>query len=433
VFDIDFDDQPGGKLKLPYNLSEDPYFAAQTFIHKHELSQTFLDEIAQFIMKNTQGETIVSTNNSTYCDPFTGAGRYIPSGYNNPPPRQTSAMVDPFTGSNAYYADNKSAPQSKVASTPSNEYFPHLEFILFDQTNFESIIKKLAELQKTILKNSGNDLITDPTNIELIEGLLNNYNTNSEFSNRFSDEIDLIFQMIDMWPIDSVFPLLDLLRILSLNKSIAIYLTRDQNANNFSNKQGQHASNYYFDILLRFLNDDKIVNSMLVVKIFCNLFKSLSDIKAPQVQKLLAYLLYERSYIIHRLNSFLGCENKSFQIAYSTLQLNYVVLVEKLLNYGEKFSDSVLTQLNSELIEYFNTPELNEHILNMDSEAIFRLLVSIGTLLAKINEQKDSDFLKAMFKSLENGAVTIEKIIQKASKYPTKVQQCASCILEIFN
>ena len=210
-------------------------------------------------------------------------------------------------------------------------------------------------------------------------------------------------------------------------------MTRDQNANNFSNKQGQHASNYYFDILLRFLNDDKIVNSMLVIKIFCNLFKSLSDIKAPQVQKLLAYLLYERSYIIHRLNSFLGCENKSFQIAYSTLQLNYVVLVEKLLNYGEKFSDSVLTQLNSELIEYFNTPELNEHILNMDSEAIFRLLVSIGTLLAKINEQKDSDFLKAMFKSLENGAVTIEKIIQKASKYPTKVQQCASCILEIFN
>ena len=80
-----------------------------------------------------------------------------------------------------------------------------MEFILFDQTNFESIIKKLAELQKTILKNSGNDLITDPTNIELIEGLLNNYNTNSEFSNRFSDEIDLIFQMIDMWPIGNFF------------------------------------------------------------------------------------------------------------------------------------------------------------------------------------------------------------------------------------
>ena len=99
MFDIDFDDQPGGKLKLPYNLSEDPYFAAQTFIHKHELSQTFLDEIAQFIMKNTQGETIVSTSTSTYCDPFTGAGRYIPSGYNNPAPRQNgSALVDPFTG-----------------------------------------------------------------------------------------------------------------------------------------------------------------------------------------------------------------------------------------------------------------------------------------------------------------------------------------------
>lgn len=53
VFDVDI--QEGSvPLKLPYNLSDDPWFAAQKFIDDNDLSQYFLEEICTFIMNNTK-------------------------------------------------------------------------------------------------------------------------------------------------------------------------------------------------------------------------------------------------------------------------------------------------------------------------------------------------------------------------------------------
>jgi phospholipase A-2-activating protein len=57
VFDVAIEEgQPS--LKLPYNLSENPYARAQKFIDDNELSQNFLDQVAQFIVSSTQGATI---------------------------------------------------------------------------------------------------------------------------------------------------------------------------------------------------------------------------------------------------------------------------------------------------------------------------------------------------------------------------------------
>lgn len=69
VFNVALDDET--QLKLPYNVNEDPWFAAQAFIHRNELSQTFLDQIAQFIIKNTEG-MVIDQRASDYADPFTG-------------------------------------------------------------------------------------------------------------------------------------------------------------------------------------------------------------------------------------------------------------------------------------------------------------------------------------------------------------------------
>ena len=57
VFDVDIED---GKppLKLPYNLSENPYERATKFLGDNELPLTYLDSVAQFIVKNTEGATI---------------------------------------------------------------------------------------------------------------------------------------------------------------------------------------------------------------------------------------------------------------------------------------------------------------------------------------------------------------------------------------
>lgn len=57
VFDIDIED---GKppLKLPFNVTQNPYDAAKKFLHDHELPISYLEETANFIIKNTQGATL---------------------------------------------------------------------------------------------------------------------------------------------------------------------------------------------------------------------------------------------------------------------------------------------------------------------------------------------------------------------------------------
>jgi hypothetical protein len=232
---------------------------------------------------------------------------------------------------------------------------------------------------------------------------------------------------------DFVFPLIDLVRILAMNTNIAIYITRDNSSKDFVNKQGQHAANYYFDTLLKLTREDKIVNTMLVLKVFCNLFNSLNDVKQAPVQKLVNYMLHERLFLINKFKSYLANENKSFQISFSTLLLNYTVLIEKLNENSEKFSTAYISDVTMEFIEFFNSEALNESVFNFDFESIFRVMVCIGTLLTKTNAHKDSDYLVTVFKSLERGKRICENIVQKSEKYPEKVHKSASYLLKILN
>ena len=47
VFSVDIEDG-APPLKLPYNIGEDPWHAAQKFIHSNGLSQLFLDQVLKF-------------------------------------------------------------------------------------------------------------------------------------------------------------------------------------------------------------------------------------------------------------------------------------------------------------------------------------------------------------------------------------------------
>ena len=54
VFDVDI--QEGAPaLKLPYNVAENPYAAAQRFLEKNGLELGFLDQVVRFIEQNTGG------------------------------------------------------------------------------------------------------------------------------------------------------------------------------------------------------------------------------------------------------------------------------------------------------------------------------------------------------------------------------------------
>lgn len=70
VFNVDIQDGVPA-LKLPFNITEDPWFAAQKFLEKNELSQLFLDQVAKFIVDNTKGITL-GQGPPVISDPLTG-------------------------------------------------------------------------------------------------------------------------------------------------------------------------------------------------------------------------------------------------------------------------------------------------------------------------------------------------------------------------
>lgn len=53
VFDIDVGEGVPA-LKLPFNVTENPYTAAQEFLTRHDLPQVYLDQVADFITKNAR-------------------------------------------------------------------------------------------------------------------------------------------------------------------------------------------------------------------------------------------------------------------------------------------------------------------------------------------------------------------------------------------
>ena len=55
----------------PLRLLDDPWMAAHQFLERNDLSQMFLDQVVDFILKNTKGVTI-GQQASSASDPFTG-------------------------------------------------------------------------------------------------------------------------------------------------------------------------------------------------------------------------------------------------------------------------------------------------------------------------------------------------------------------------
>lgn len=64
VFSVDISDT-GAPLKLPYNVDEEPWLVAQKFIHKHELPQAYLEQVANFIIKNSANKAPTAQNPTT--------------------------------------------------------------------------------------------------------------------------------------------------------------------------------------------------------------------------------------------------------------------------------------------------------------------------------------------------------------------------------
>ena len=100
VFDIDIRDG-APPLKLPFNVTQNPHEVAMKFLQDNELPLTYLEETANFIVKNTQGTSLgtpAPASAAPGADPWGSEIRYRPDAQSTykPPPAAASSIKLPY-------------------------------------------------------------------------------------------------------------------------------------------------------------------------------------------------------------------------------------------------------------------------------------------------------------------------------------------------
>lgn len=392
IFTIDVN-EGGSPLKLPYNLKDDPWLTAHNFLEKNDLSPMFLDQVANFIIENTKGHTLGSAPTGT--DPFTGAGRYIPGsgidsqGFGADPftgagryipgsgstGTSTSGVADPFTGGSAY----SSASRQK---TTTNIYFPNIDGVMFEQANATQILGKLRELNNS----APQDHKLSETALDSLEKLLFIV-TDPKKEQPTAEQIGVLWKA-SHWPEDIVFPVLDILRLAVRHPEV--------NAQLCGGTEGASLCNHLLGLMSP---DGRPANQMLALRTLCNCFSGSHG---------RALLLGQRDAVLSRAGDLRTVCNKNIHVAVATLVLNYA---------GRLYGQPAEIEAKAQCLSVASTAlEVVQ-----DKEAVFRLLVALGTTVAGDGTAKD------LARSLG--------VRSQISKYagvpdPAKVGECCRLLLD---
>ncbi|KZC09181.1 Phospholipase A-2-activating protein [Dufourea novaeangliae] len=302
VFSVDIQDGVP-PLKLPYNNGQDPWRVAQKFLHDNDLSQMFLDQIANFIMKNSQNAPVVSSG-AQYADPFTGGTRYIPRSATN-----TTEQEPPRTGI---------LDSSDTSLAPS--YIPHTKYLKIEQANLSAILDKLRELnskQAEVFKISDDKL----------DGLMKL--TGDHVPELRTDALNTLRTLLN-WPDDVLFPVLDITRLVVLSKDVNDVLCTDELLQIIKKhiKPGASAS-----------------NQMLTFRLLANMFSH------EKGEKL---CLSSKDEILELLSNLGSLGSKNNQVAMSTYVLNLTVALNK---YNDVFGRAQCLNTMFKILPRLGEPE----------------------------------------------------------------------------
>lgn len=334
VFDVDIED---GKppLKLPYNLSQNPHEAATTFLADNELSVNYLEQVANFIVTNTQGATI-------------GQASQGPSG------------ASPW-GSGAYQAGQTApnpAPSQPSPLSSRAKVIPQRTYLSIKTVNIRTVHKKIKELNEQLIQEGSKNIALDEYHLADLEAMIKPLEqclSDSPSSNfALANGIPVVFQILTTWPPSHRLPALDLLRLLAAaTPALAEYRTS--------------SSTNVIDILTTsgFDDKDRASNIMLSVRACGNLFNTKSG-------RDLADNHYDKIYELVK-GSSTETTNRNLTIAVTTLYLNYAVLLTSSSYSSLPSSIERGVMLLNDLISLVS--------LTKDSEAVYRGLVAVGTVL----------------------------------------------------
>ncbi|GFF52258.1 ubiquitin homeostasis protein lub1 [Aspergillus udagawae] len=382
VFDVDVED---GKppLKLPYNISQNPYEAATKFIQDNELPMSYLDQVAQFIVQNTQGATLgQSTQESapTGADPWGQERRYRPGD-------ATAAAAPP----------TQSLPESRPKVLPQKTY------LSIKTANLKIIAKKLQELNDQLASSGSKDLSLSPPELETVVSLCSQLE--SSVALKSSPVVDAglksLFRVATTWPATSRLPGLDLLRLLAA--ATPLVATADYDGKDLVS--GIQASGIFGPQL-------NVNNAMLSIRMLANLFET-------DAGRQLAVNRFDQIVAVVKsaLSNSGTAPNRNLTIAVATLYINFSVYFTSGGRESAPESSERGLVLVGELVELIASEK--------DSEAVYRALVALGTLIKVLGEE-----VKSAAREIYDVKDILEKVSSSGSGKEPRVKGVISEIRE---
>ncbi|KAG9254090.1 WD40-repeat-containing domain protein [Emericellopsis atlantica] len=321
VFDVDIED---GKppLKLPYNLSENPYDRATKFLGENELPLSYLDNVANFITQNTQGASLGSSEPSGGSDPYGTESRYRPG---------------------------QDAPSQKA------KLIPQAEFLSITAAKYEAIFNKIASVNKNMVSCGRKDAALNPTEQQTLQALQEALAASKPPP---PQSTDLIVRVVTEWPYTDRLAGLDALRCMAKYRIVAQYST------------AEYPSLIHLAIAAS-LPAEETPNEnavMMAARTIANIFATADGRSAASSHTDAALAFLERVTGVQGAEA-IGKHNRNVLIALSTVALNFAVLVAR---------ENLLTpQQRRRLFVIFGAVIADQ----TDSEVLYRTLVGLGTLL----------------------------------------------------
>lgn len=354
VFDVDVED---GKppLKLPYNVSQNPYEAATKFIADNELPAGYVEQVAQFILQNTQGATLGTQETApTGPDPLGQDRRYRPGDGEAPAPEERPKVL------------------------------PQKTYLSIKSANLKVVAKKLQELNDQLVSSGSKDVSLSPSEIETVISLCSQLETTPSLkpSPGVESAAILLYKVATAWPVANRLPGLDLLRLLAA--ATPVTATADYNGHDLIS--GIQSSGVFNPPL-------NVNNAMLSVRMFANLFET----DAGRQLAVSRFTQIVDSVKSTTSSSSGTAPNRNLTIAIATLYINYAVYFSS----GGRESAPESSERGLVLVE-----ELSQMLASeKDSEAVYRCLVALGTVIKSLGEE-----VKSAAKDVYDIRAVLEKI-----------------------
>ncbi|KAG6711561.1 hypothetical protein I3843_05G053600 [Carya illinoinensis] len=324
VFDVDIGDGEPIR-KLPYNRSENPYATADKWLLKENLPIAYRQQIVEFILQNSGQKNF----------------------------NLDSSFRDPYTGSSAYIPGEPSSLSAAVPAKPTFKHIPKKGMLVFDAAQFDGILKKITEFNNALLSDPEKQKLsmTEPelSRLGAIVKILKD--TSHYHCSKFADiDVALLLKLLNSWPLAMIFPVIDILRTSVLHPDWATLLVKHVEAEN----------DVVMETIKKVTKDPAIPANLLTsIRAVTNLFKNSCYYN---------WLHKNCSEILDAFSSCYSSPNKNLQLSYSTLILNYsVLLIERKDEQGQ-------SQVLSAALEIAEEE-------NVDVDSKFRALVAIGSLM----------------------------------------------------